>query len=112
MGQLGDGALENRPLPVEIICVEEGLTTPDYENTISYRIYPNPVKDILTLTNNMNQQPEMVVISDIYGKVLLEKTKNTSPISLSGPHSEMAQIDKKLSKLKKLEQRMTHRHGK
>ncbi|HZH69593.1 MAG TPA: T9SS type A sorting domain-containing protein [Flavobacteriaceae bacterium] len=58
---------------------EDGLNTNDFQQS-AFSMYPNPAKDIVTITTNSNL--EMVVnVYDILGKRVLSQTNNTLDVS-------------------------------
>jgi len=73
-GQLGLGvdSVPSAYLPIDISC--EALATNEYSSIENaFVLYPNPVKDILHIENEKNIAINRIVISDLSGKIVLQK---------------------------------------
>jgi alpha-tubulin suppressor-like RCC1 family protein len=78
-GQVGNGTFINYSTPVQIECpVITGLTDEPIENEIT--TYPNPAKDVLTITTN--HKILKIEILNINGK-FMKHTNNSNKIDIS-----------------------------
>jgi hypothetical protein len=80
--QFGNGTTANSLIPVEVACPT--LTAIDFKETsFSFNVFPNPVKDILTIRNPSGVSFERVIITDLSGKKIREQTGNQTLIDVS-----------------------------
>src|SRR5690554_3921547 len=69
---------------------EDGLNTNDFQQSV-FSLYPNPAKDLVTITTNSNL--EMVVnVYDILGKRVLSQTNDTLDVSRLKSGVSMAHV--------------------
>jgi uncharacterized repeat protein (TIGR03803 family) len=58
------------------------LSVADYNNTIRFSVYPNPVKDILTIQNPENHPIDKIIITDLTGKKVLEQKPISNTVNV------------------------------
>jgi uncharacterized repeat protein (TIGR03803 family) len=59
------------------------LNIADHINTLGFSVYPNPVKNILTIQNPKNLSLDKLTITDLTGKKVLEQNGIANPINIS-----------------------------
>lgn len=72
-GELGNGTQENSFTFITVDCPL--LNTNDYKMNIGFQLYPNPVKNFLTIHNPNNLSIDNICIFDITGKIINTATK-------------------------------------
>ncbi|MDP1802494.1 MAG: T9SS type A sorting domain-containing protein [Bacteroidota bacterium] len=79
--QLGDGTAINKNTPTLIGCTIAGLK--EFSRTENvFSLYPNPTKDIIYLENLNNQTIDKIIITDLFGRAILEKNGNVNKINV------------------------------
>jgi alpha-tubulin suppressor-like RCC1 family protein len=80
--QFGNGTNTSTLIPVEVACpTTTAIRFQEAAN--NFKIFPNPVSDILTIRNPTGVSFEKVVITDLTGKKVREQTGNQSMIDVS-----------------------------
>lgn len=59
------------------------LPTPSFSDISTISIFPNPIKDILTIQNPLNISIEKMTITDLSGKKIMEQNGTTNQINVS-----------------------------
>ena len=49
----------------------------------SFSVYPNPVKDVLSISNSINAEINAVIVTDINGRTVKQFNSNVSQINIS-----------------------------
>ena len=80
-GQLGDGTNINKNTPTKINCSNLGINDLKLENA-SFIISPNPVKEILNIQNIAELLIDKIIITDLSGKIILEKKENVKSVNI------------------------------
>lgn len=84
-GQLGNGNSSNQisvPNPIVIACPTSALGVESFSK-MGFKVFPNPVKEILTIQNPSNLILDNIVIRDVLGKTVIEQKGNNSQINVS-----------------------------
>jgi alpha-tubulin suppressor-like RCC1 family protein len=80
--QFGNGSTTGSTIFTEVACPV--LSTANFENTLStIKVYPNPIKDILTIQNTSNLSLDKITITDLAGKKIMEQNGSTNQINVS-----------------------------
>lgn len=80
--QFGNGNSTQSLIPIEVACP----STVGISNLVkneTFKIFPNPVKDILTIRNSANGSFEKVIITDLTGKKVREQTSKLTLLDVS-----------------------------
>jgi len=80
-GMTYDGGTNNRGTLFKYQL--SALSVADYNNTLGFSVYPNPVKDILTIQNPEKHSLDKITITDLTGKKVKEQTSNLTLIDVS-----------------------------
>jgi Secretion system C-terminal sorting domain/Regulator of chromosome condensation (RCC1) repeat len=82
-GQLGNGVYSPTPTtsPIAIACPTSVLGTSQSQYLEGFNLYPNPVGSILNI-NIENVIIEEISVVDVYGKIVLNQTKNLEQINV------------------------------
>ncbi|MDO9257916.1 MAG: T9SS type A sorting domain-containing protein [Bacteroidales bacterium] len=80
--QFGNGTNTSTLIPVEVACPTTTAIS-FQEAAKSFKIFPNPVKDFLTIRNLPEMSIEKVVITDLSGQKFSEQTSNFTLIEVS-----------------------------
>jgi alpha-tubulin suppressor-like RCC1 family protein len=92
-GQLGNGTSGSLMTTTLIACPTTTIIAAQFKNSESlksdtknpdaiFKIFPNPVDDILNLETTENAKIENIIITDITGKTFLEQTQNTNQVDI------------------------------
>jgi alpha-tubulin suppressor-like RCC1 family protein len=80
--QSGSGTTANSLIPVEVACPT--LTAFSFQEAAnSFKIFPNPVKDVLTIRNEVGVSFKRIIITDLTGKKISEQTGNQTQVDVS-----------------------------
>ncbi|MEZ4722234.1 MAG: T9SS type A sorting domain-containing protein [Flavobacteriales bacterium] len=60
----------------DTIYVDLVLGIAESGQSISVRVYPNPVRDVINIQANNNELPSSIVLRDMNGRVLVQETKS------------------------------------
>ncbi|WP_445732054.1 RCC1 domain-containing protein [Mariniflexile sp.] len=81
-GQLGNGGSNsNINSPITINCPTSTLGVGNF-TTVDFMVFPNPVKDILTIKNPSNLPISSFSIMDIFGKTVLKQAESSNQINV------------------------------
>jgi alpha-tubulin suppressor-like RCC1 family protein len=78
----GNGTATNTNVFTEVACPV--LSTSTFEDALStIKVYPNPIKDALSIENRSNLSIEKMTITDLSGKKIMEPNVNSKEINVS-----------------------------
>jgi alpha-tubulin suppressor-like RCC1 family protein len=82
-GQFGNGTTNpDYGVPVNVSC-PTNLTIKDNQDIVdSFKLYPNPAKNILTIQTPENHTIDKITITDLTGKKVLEQKGNSNTINV------------------------------
>ncbi len=70
-------------LVIDTVSVTYETASVDSHLASSFSVYPNPVKDVLNISNSINAEINSVIVTDINGRTVKQANSNVSQINIS-----------------------------